>query len=298
MSSERDEHDGRESPGAASPTTRRPLWRRAGVWIGGVIAAGLATVAATTFTQVVDWFTVSLGTSGAPVVVRVDVEERLEDVVLPTSSTLTEAERGRLADMSAEQQVAWLVENEDGMVTGSRSVVLTLRGNRGDPIRITDLRSIEACESIDRGMLIRMMTGRGAGVDSTRVNLDVGWGTADAYVVDQGGERESYFPDRTITLSRDEEMVVIVDLHPGAAGSSCTVELELTVWDGDVERLQRISDEHGPFRVVDWERDTAEAKYDVVYLGGELCRNYVVALPNWVMTDPDTACGPGNVSGY
>ncbi len=229
---------------------------------------------------------------------RVDVEERLEDVVLPPASTLSDAERDRLAGMSPEQQVAWLVENEAGTITGSRSVVLTLRGNRADPIRITDLRSIEACEPIARGTLIRMMTGRGAGVDSTRVNIDVGSGTADAYVVDQSGEPESYFPDRTITLSRDEEMVVIVDLHPAAAGSSCMVELELTAWDGDVERLQRISDEDGPFRVVDWEPDTAEAEYDVVYLGGELCRNYVVAQPNWVMTDPDTACGPGNVAPY
>ena len=130
------------------------------------------------------------------------------------------------------------------------------------------------------------------------VNIDVGGDTADAYVVDQSGEPEPYFPDRTITLSRNEEMVVIVDLHPGAAGSSCAVELELTVWDGDVERLQRISDEDGPFRVVDWELEAAEAEYDGVYLGGELCRNYVVAQPNWEMTDPDTACGPGNVTPY
>ena len=128
MSSERDEHDGRELPGTASPNPR-PLWRRTGVWIGGVIAAALATVLATTFTQVVDWFAVSLGTSGEPVVVRVDVEERLEDVVLPPASTLSDAERGRLAGMSPERQVAWLVENEDGTVTGSRSVVLTLRGD-------------------------------------------------------------------------------------------------------------------------------------------------------------------------
>ena len=117
MSSEQDEHDGRELPGTASPNPR-PLWRRTGVWIGGVIAAALATVVATTFTQVVDWFAVSLGTSGEPVVVRVDVDERLEDVVLPPASTLSDAERGRLTGISPERQVEWLVENESGHCHG------------------------------------------------------------------------------------------------------------------------------------------------------------------------------------
>ena len=97
----------RKQPNETSGTTNpRPVWRRAGVWVGGVVAAALATVLAGTLTQGFGWFeAVAINSQGEPVDVRVDAEARMDDVVLSPEATLSSSELDRLADMSAEEQV-------------------------------------------------------------------------------------------------------------------------------------------------------------------------------------------------
>jgi hypothetical protein len=290
MSAEQGE---RKQPNETSGMTNpRPVWRRAGVWVGGVVAAALATVLAGTVTQGFGWFeAVAVNSQGEPVDVRVDAEARMDDVVLSQDATLSSSELGQLADMSAEEQVGWLEEHEHGAVSGTRRVTLYLTGNRAGTVRVTDVTSKETCEPISRGTLVRMFSGRGAGVESEIVNVAVGQGPSDAWVYDEIGNRADYFPERTITLERDEEIPLVVDLVPFSTGSVCTVELELTVWDGDAERRVPVSGPDGPFVIMPIERDEVEGEYGTVYLGGEICRHYVTATPDWSIMPP---CGEGN----
>lgn len=283
----------REQPKNVSGTTNpRPVWRRAGVWIGGVVAAALATVLAGTVTQGFGWFeAVVVNSHGAPVTVRVDAEARMDDVVLSPEASLSSSELAQLGEMTPEEQVRWLEEHEHGVVSGTQRVTLYLTGNRADTVRITDVTSIETCEPISRGTLVRMFSGRGAGVESEIVNIAVGQGSSDAYVYDEIGERTDYFPERTITLARDEEFPLVVDLEPYSSGSICEVELELTVWDGNAERRVPVSGPDGPFVVMPFEREEVEVEYGAVYLGGEICRQYVLATQDWSMMPP---CGEGN----
>jgi len=283
----------REQPNDTDGTTkpRPPVWRRAGVWIGGVVAAALTTVVAGLVTQGFGWFETAVSTQGDPVEIRVDAEARMDDVALPPDATLSSSELAELAGLSAEQQVEWLEENEHGAISGTLTVTLYLTGNRAGTVRITDLAAVETCEQISRGTLVRMVAGRGAGVESEVANVDVGEGPSNAYVFDETGERKDFFPERTITLARDEEVPLVVDLLPDFNGSTCEVELDLTVWDGDEERHQLISGPDGPFVVTSIELDDAEGEYDAVYLGGGICQRYVVATPNWSSMP---SCGEGN----
>jgi hypothetical protein len=283
----------REQPNDTDGTTkpRPPVWRRAGVWIGGVVAAALTTVVAGLVTQGFGWFETAVSTQGDPVEIRVDAEARMDDVALPPDATLSSSELAELAGLSAEQQVEWLEENEHGAISGTLTVTLYLTGNRAGTVRITDLAAVETCEQISRGTLVRMVAGRGAGVESEVANVDVGEGPSDAYLYDETGERKDFFPERTITLARDEEVPLVVDLLPDFNGSTCEVELDLTVWDGDEERHQRISGPDGPFVVTSIELDDAEGEYSAVYLGGGICQRYVPATPNWSSMP---SCGEGN----
>jgi hypothetical protein len=290
MSAEQGE---RKQPNETSGTTNpRPVWRRAGVWVGGVVAAAFATVLAGTLTQGFGWFqTMAINSQGDPVDVRVDAEARMDDVVLSPDATLSSSELAQLAEVSAEEQVAWLQDHEHGAVSGTRRVTLYLMGNRAGTVRITDVTSVETCEPISRGTLVRMFPGRGAGVESEIVNIDVGRGPSDAYAYDASGNQKDYFPERTITLERDEEVPLVVDLVPDFSGSICQVELELTVWDGNAERHVPVSGPDGPFIVMSIELEEAEGEYETVYLGGEICRRYVTATPDWSVKPP---CGEGN----
>ena len=283
----------RKQPNETSATTNpRPVWRRAGVWVGGVAAAALATVLAGTLTQGFGLFeAVVVNSQGDPVDVRVDTEASVEDVVLSPDATLSSDELAALGDMQVEDQIAWLEEHEHGAISGTQRVTLYLAGNRAGTVRITDVTSVESCEPISRGTLVRMVQGRGAGVESEIVNLDVGGGPSNAYVFDETGNQAEYFPERTITLARDEEVALVVDLVPDFSGSTCEVQLELTVWDGNAERQQIVSGPDGPFVVTSIELEDAEGEYGNVYLGGRICHQYVTATPDWSSVPP---CGEGN----
>jgi len=259
--------------------------------MGGVAAAVLTTLVVGAVTQGFGWFEAAVNTQGAPVEVRVEVEDRLDDVSLAPDADLSTSELSELGEMEFADQVAWLEEHEEGAVSGTQTVTLYLTGNRTSTVRITDLIAVDTCEPISRGTLVRMTPGRGAGVDSEIVYIDVGQGTGNAYVYDENYEPKDYFPDRTITLARDEEMVLVVDLIPGFTGSTCDVELEMTVRDGDAEHRQRIDGPDGPFTVTSIELEEDEGEYGAVYLGGQICREYVPATPNWSSLPP---CGEGN----
>jgi hypothetical protein len=52
-----------------------------------------------------------------------------------------------------------------------------------------------------------------------------------------------------------------------------------------------VSGPDGPFVIMPIEPDEVEGEYGTVYLGGEICRRYVTATPDWSLMPP---CGEGN----
>ena len=282
--------------GAANVTEVRPWWARAGVRAGGVVAAAVTAVLIGYFTQAVNWVTGAVTTSGPPVAARVEVRDGIEDVTLPAAKNIPDADLARLDKLPPEQQAGYLEQHDDGIIAGTRSVVLTLRGNRTHQVRITDLEPVETCGAPSRGTLARLITGRGGGVDSTRVNIDIGRVAGEPYQVDATtGEDHPYFPDHTITLDHDEEIVVVIDLNPVERGSLCRTHLEMTVWDGDAKATQRISNDGKDFEVMQFEPDVEDVTYSAVYLGCYLCHDFVLVARGRGAEGP-AACGPGNAA--
>ena len=287
---------GGRSPGADDDGRR--WWARAGSFVAthaGKLALGvLGAAAVAIFVPIlVSWWN-SLTTTGEPVAVRVEVEEKFEDVTLPGDAELTDSERAELSTLSSEAQATWLEKHEHGIVAGDRTVVLTLRGNRPDMVRVTDVRAITECGTPPRGTLVRLATGRGGGPVSLHANIDLDEPDEARESDPDTGEMSSYFPERTITLEHDEEEVLIIDLYPrDELGIMCDVVLELTVFDRDREVAQRVLDDGEPFHLMWSEPSDVESEYDAVYLGGMLCRNYVEAPSGWERLGP-SVCGPGN----
>lgn len=266
----------------------------AGKLILGVL--GAATIAIFTPMLVNGWN--AMTTSGPPVVVRVDVDEKFEDVSLPNGSGLSETELAQLSTLSADAQSAWLQEHKDGIVAGERSVVLTLRGNRPHMVRVTDVQAITDCGTPPRGTLVRLATGRGGAPLSLQASIDLDEPDEALQTDPDTGEMSSYFPERTITLEQGKEEVLIVQLYPpDERGLMCDVVLELTVFDRDQQQELRIDYDGEPFHVMWPEPSGAEAEYEAAYVGGMICAEFVTATPGWE-TGGLTVCGPGNAAGY
>jgi hypothetical protein len=270
----------------------------AGKLILGVLGAVLGAAAVAIFVPMLVNGWNSATTSGPAVVVRVDVEEKFEDVSLPKGVSLSETELAQLSTLSADAQSAWLQANEHGIVAGERSIVLTLRGNRAHLVRVTDVQAITDCGTPPRGTLVRLATGRGGGPLSMQASIDLDEPDEALQTDPDTGEMSSYFPERTITLKQDEEEVLIVQLYaPDERGLMCDVVLGLTVLDRDEEQQQRIPDDGEPFHVMWPEPSGAEAEYEAAYLGGIICAEFVTATPGWETVGP-SVCGPGNAAEY
>ena len=253
------------------------MWRRAGVWVGGVVAAALATVLAGTVTQGFGWFeAVAINSQGEPVDVRVDAEAHMDDVVLSPDATLSSSELALLADLSAEEQVGWLEEHEHGAVSGTRRVTLYLTGNRAGTVRVTDVTSMETCEPISRGTLVRMFSGRGAGVESEIVNVAVGQGLPipGCTTERQSGTTSQSARSRSSAMRRFRSSSTSFP-SPGRSAGGAGVD---GVGRG-CRATCAVSGPDGPFVIMPIERDEVEGEYGIVYLGGEICRRYVTATP-------------------
>ncbi|WP_353810232.1 hypothetical protein [Agromyces sp. SYSU T00194] len=98
-----------------------------------------------------------------------------------------------------------------------------------------------------------------------------------------GPDEHPYFPDRTISLAQDEEVVIVIALEPGytddpAEVRSCEVELAFRVLSDGLEAIVPIP---VTVRTIGIEPDEADALYDVAYLGPEICESLTVAEIGW-----------------
>ncbi|MFD1213998.1 hypothetical protein ACFQ36_18335 [Arthrobacter sp. GCM10027362] len=229
-------------------------------------------------------FTGMTGTApetGEPVTVIVSSPERTwGDVSLPPDVKLSSQELERLGQMNVPDQAAWL-EDRGGIIAGARRFLLTLKGNRQDPVRITDIRDVSKCSPPERGTLMRLIPATGGVVPSVQLGISVGDTRSGAWTSDATGERRPFFPERTITLGRGEEEQLLVELRPTKPDLVCQPELEMTVTEDGRGHLQRIPAEGKLVPVMGYEDDSVERQYSAVYLGGRLCPKYVPATPGW-----------------
>ena len=138
-----------------------------------------------------------------------------------------------------------------------------------------------------RGTLVNLGAPRLYVEPSVRMILNVGATDSHAMLWDpQPSTIEPYFPNRTITLKKDEQHVLVIDLYP-PPGQLCRPQLEMTVIHRDKEYKQNVVPEDQRTGVMGEEPAEAEQEYSQVYLGGYICRKYVLATPDGV-----NECGP------
>ncbi|NKX56377.1 hypothetical protein [Arthrobacter mobilis] len=269
-----------------------PLWQKPLLWVGAVV---LAAAAAALTGWLEPLFTRLIGTAsetGEPVTVIISSPEHTwGDVTLPPEVKLSPAELERLGRMNVPDQAAWL-QDRGGIIAGNRRFLLTLKGNRQDPVRITGIRDASECSEPRRGTLLRLIPEAGGVVPSIELGISVGETGSGAWTTDARGEQHPFFPQRTITLARGEEEQLLVELWPSVQGQVCRPRLDMTVLEDGREHLQRIPAEGELVPVMRYEDDSVEPEYAAVYLGGRLCPEYVPAAPGWRFnTDFRQTCG-------
>lgn len=272
----------------------KPLWQKPLLWIAALIVAALGTALTNVIQPILNRTITPLVEVGDPIWIKTELRNAMEDVTFPSGLTLSEQDVEMLGALNrTADQAAWL-EKRGGIVAGKRTLVVTLRGERADPVRITDIRDASECAPVDRGTLFRLVTGRGATPQSIKLAIEVGNPTRDAFWVDaEKGESKPYFPERTITLRKDEEEVLVIDLYPPQPEQACRVRLQMTVLERDGEHKQLIAPERLSVMDVEPYKADVESAYDLVYLSGWICQRVVPGQPSWYdqLTYP---CGSGN----
>jgi hypothetical protein len=217
--------------------------------------------------------------------VHVVVEPSQDDVSIPTSEELSHDELAVLYEMTPMGAATWLAEHKNGVITSTRTVTLTLTGRQPDPIRITGVDTVSDCEAPDRGTLVRLVSGRGDGVASERMTIKAEGADPQPLSYDASGNASPYFPDRTIVLAKDEEVVVVVDLEPDFDSSQdpakvrvCDVRLSLGILQKGKESTVAVPT---TFRTMGIEPDSVEDLYRHAYLGPGVCDSPSVARTGW-----------------
>jgi hypothetical protein len=139
---------------------RKPLWQKPFLWVGALIVAALGTALTNAIQPLFDRGISAWTEGGEPVSVRIELQRRTEDVLLPAEVHLTDQDLQMLDGMRrVTEQVDWL-ESRGGVITGQRTLMITLRGERSGSVRITDIRDASECAPPDRGSLFRMVFGQ------------------------------------------------------------------------------------------------------------------------------------------
>jgi hypothetical protein len=120
------------------------------------------------------------------------------------------------------------------------------------------------------------MQPRGAVLRSVRLRLNAADPSEDAWHAEEDGAAKPFFPDRTITLNKDEQEQLVFDLHAGDRHQLCRAEFEMAVIDGKEELKQRINDQGRSIAVMTYASELKEfQRYRDVYVGGEVCSRFV-----------------------
>lgn len=210
--------------------------------------------------------------SDPPVQARMELQDTDHHVALPAGTLLSDAEMDQLASLSAPDQVDWLVENAGGAVQYSRELTLILRGNRADPVRITDLDVVGECGDPPSGAFVEIHPGKGG--EEASLPLSATFNSDSGETVVSGASGEAYFPAQTITLAEDEELVLDTEVNLvgngayGKAEAMCVLDLVLMVLDDDREISVPVPTDGQGIALFDYVDETA---FESVFVAGTAC---------------------------
>lgn len=286
-----------EDPSPTPPEQKRSR-RRLLAWVTGVLGAAATAVIVPVLAQNANSLIAHVTTTGDPIAIHAELQPALDDVSLPAGQELSESDLATLSTMTPQDETAWLAAHKNGVITSTRTLALTLTGNRPEPVRITGIAVNSTCTNPDRGTMVRMALGRGAGVVSERMEIDAEDLNPQAYTYDASSNKQPYFPNRTIVLHKGEEQEVVVNVNPSFAGEKdpakvrlCDVRMSLHLLQQGKDATEKVP---ATVRVMGVEAFGADDSYDHVFLGTGICRTVVAAPPGWMQgaSQPaDLGCG-------
>lgn len=281
----------------------KPLWKKPIVWLGTLLVAAVGGALTGWLQPKMSDALNEAAERGEPVLVGVEQTTLTRDksfwppdMWLPSGVSLSAADMSLLGSMEVEQQLRWL-QDQGGVPLAGQTVRLTLNGNRANQVRITDMVANTDCEQFPQGSLVSTAIGRGAMPESAVLSFFIDENPEGPWVFDSNSQAVfPYFPQKTITLQKNEEEYVVVNLIPGSPPLNCQVYLEMIVNDNGEQKRQRIPDDGTTFTIMHNPFPEQETPYKNVYLGGEICKNYVQVPPigPGESYEYQTVCGPGN----
>jgi hypothetical protein len=251
----------------------RAFLMKPAVWLTGIVLAAAGTALTSwlvpQFGQVIGRLT----ETGDPVTVKVVQEEINQSLALPPGTRLTGRDLAELGSLTPEEQLESLTGR--GAERDAPEILsLVVTGNRIEPVRIVNVKPVADCSSPASRTRVNL-TGNFGAVDlSTAMVFDLDRDPATAMFGD--GEASSpYFPARTISLKKGEQVVVTV--AAATAKRHCRFEFDVVVLSGSEEHTQRISNGGRPFvRLA-----SDPGAYEHVYWGGQACRAYTEHKGSW-----------------
>lgn len=247
------------------------VWSLALVVLGGAVE----TVAGERISDVFRNYT----ETGDPVLVRAVPEHGHLAMWVPGTDGFSGQRLADLSDMETPGQIMAL-QSDNGIFLGERKVNVLLTGNRDRAVSIIDMEPVAECTSFQPGTLI-WLDYPTAGIQPTaQLVMDVEQTYPEALVYDPedtSGEDRSYFEEQIIKLGKDEQQSVILRLRSEGV---CTVNVRMTVVDGQDERKQWLFKDGEEVVVAgnDYNEDGTTVQH--AYLGGEVCKDYETVPPN------------------
>lgn len=273
---------------------KKPLWQRPLIWLTGLVVAAVGGFLTDSMKDVFQGWSDRASTSGPAVMVSQVATYRSDavgaSVAFPRDtvfgdSALTDLNAVRQTNSgSAGSDTSWL-EERGGVAVGSVFIQMVVTGNRSTPVRVMNVEVVPECGPPLDGLLFLDPP---AGADlSVRLwfDLDEQHPTAmDASADD--ADPLPYFPDRTISLSRGEEQVLLVEAR--TTQKYCSFSLRLTVLDEGATQQQEVALPDGSrFQVT---ARLPENNYDRVFLGGAICSAWVEANEAYFAGDHEHSC--------
>ncbi|UVJ39123.1 hypothetical protein [Arthrobacter sp. CJ23] len=267
----------------------KPLWLRPVTWVAGIIVAALGVALSNLLVPFFGGFLERATTTGEPV--RVD-NVRITDLggnsfAFPDSAQFS----GRdLAELNSSPDPAAWLESRGGVRAGALWIQLTVSGNRPDGVRILDLKPAGSCSTPHAGTLFVSPPAGGENAQMVFLHLD-NFGASATYRPEgadpMAHEERPYFLDKTISLKKDEQFVLLVMLD--SKKSLCSVELDFTVLDAGKTVSQRVSNQGAPFTVT---AELSRQAWQQTFLGGVMCTgDFVPATDAWLLDQPGDPCG-------
>jgi hypothetical protein len=282
--------DSAAEPPVAGRGAAKSLWLRPVTWISGIVVAALGVALSNVLVPFFGGVLEKATVTGDPV--RID-NVRItplggESYAFPDTVQFTARDLAELN--SAADPPGWL-EARGGVRAGSLWVQLTISGNRPDGVRILDLKPAGSCAAPYSGTVFMYPPAGGEDAQMVFLHLD-DMGASAMYRPEDAeptsDEERPYFLDKTISLKKDEQLVLVVMLE--TKKSLCSVELDFTVLDGGKTVSQRVGNQGAPFKVT---AELGKRAWQHTFLGGVICAGkFVPATEAWYSDGSGNPCGP------